>query len=121
MIFVHKSTTVSVADFRCIILQRHTMSAYSVTGNPVLLLLPTYTTLVFFFPMARQPLVGQGLLTVEASRSHSDIPHSVGLLWTSDQPDAQHSQDRHPCNRRDSPAIPASERPQTQASDRAAT
>jgi len=30
--------------------------------------------------------VGQGLLTVEASRSHSDTPHSVGLLWKSDQP-----------------------------------
>jgi hypothetical protein len=39
----------------------------------------------FFFPMARQPLVGQGLLIVEATRSHSDTPHSVGLLWTRDQ------------------------------------
>jgi hypothetical protein len=33
--------------------------------------------------------VGQGLLIVQASRSHSDTPHSVGLLWTSDQPDPQ--------------------------------
>jgi len=24
-----------------------------------------------------------------ASRSHSDTPHSVGLIWTSDQPDAE--------------------------------
>jgi len=32
-----------------------------------------------FFPMTQQPRVGQGLLTVEASRSHSDTPHSVGL------------------------------------------
>ena len=56
-------------------------------------------------PMAQQPLVGQGLLTVEAS-----LPHSVGLLWTSDQPVAQTSTwqnttlttDRHPCSRRDS-------------------
>jgi hypothetical protein len=23
------------------------------------------------------------------TKSHSDTPHSVGLLWTSDQPDAQ--------------------------------
>jgi hypothetical protein len=30
--------------------------------------------------------VGQGLLIVETLRSHSDTPHSVGLLWTSDQP-----------------------------------
>ena len=40
--------------------------------------------------MARQPLVSQGI-TVEASRSLSDAPHSVGLLWTSDQPDAESS------------------------------
>jgi len=39
-----------------------------------------------FSPMAQQPLMGQGLLIIEASRSHSDTPHSVGLLWTSDQP-----------------------------------
>ena len=35
--------------------------------------------------------MGQGLLTVEASRSHSDTSHSVGLLLTSDQPDAENS------------------------------
>jgi len=32
--------------------------------------------------------VGQGLLTIEASRLYSDTPYSVGLLWTNDQPDA---------------------------------
>jgi len=37
------------------------------------------------FFTARQPLMGQGFLIVEASRSHSDTPHSVGHLWTSDQ------------------------------------
>jgi hypothetical protein len=36
--------------------------------------------------MTQQFLVGRGLLIIEASRSHSDTPHSVGLLWTSDQP-----------------------------------
>jgi hypothetical protein len=44
-----------------------------------------------FFFMVQQPPVGQGLLIIEASRSHSDTPHSVGLLWTSDQPDAEAS------------------------------
>jgi len=42
--------------------------------------------------MAQQPLVGQGLFIIDASRSHSDThthTHSVGLLWTSDQPDAE--------------------------------
>ena len=30
----------------------------------------------------------QGLRIIEDSWSHSDTPHSVGLLWTSDKPDA---------------------------------
>jgi len=30
------------------------------------------------FPsIAQQPLVGQGLLVIEASRSHSDPPHAI--------------------------------------------
>jgi hypothetical protein len=40
----------------------------------------------YFFFMAKQLLVGQGLLIVEALPSHTDTSHSVGLLWTSDQP-----------------------------------
>ena len=44
---------------------------------------------MYFSPMVQQSLVGQNLLTVEASQSHSDTPHSVGLPWTSDQPDAE--------------------------------
>jgi hypothetical protein len=47
--------------------------------------------LEFYFPWLNSPLVGQGLLIVEASRSHSDTLHLVGLLWTSDQPDAETS------------------------------
>jgi hypothetical protein len=39
--------------------------------------------------MERQPLVGQGLLIIEALRSHSDTPYSVGHIWTSDQLDAE--------------------------------
>jgi len=41
-----------------------------------------------FFYMAQQSLVGYGLLVIAASRSPSDTLHAVGLLWTSDQPDA---------------------------------
>ena len=41
--------------------------------------------------MVQQLLVGQGLLVVEASRWHLDTPHSAGLLWTNDQPDAETS------------------------------
>ena len=39
--------------------------------------------------MAPQSLVGRVLLTVQASRSHSNTPQSVGLHWTSDQPVAE--------------------------------
>jgi len=47
--------------------------------------------------MARQSLVSHSLI-VEASRSLSDAPHSVGLLWTSDQPDAESSTWQHSQN-----------------------
>jgi hypothetical protein len=56
--------------------------------------------------------------------------HSVGVLWRSDQPDAETStwqhttltRGRHPCPRAGfEPAIPTSERPQTHALDGAAT
>ena len=58
----------------------------------------------------QQPLVGQGLLIIEASPSHSDPPVSERLLWTSDGPDVEDStwqhttltRDRHPCCRIDS-------------------
>ena len=62
--------------------------------------------------MARNPLEGQGLLIIDAPRSHylyPDTLHSVGLLWTSDQPDTENSISQHntlksqiPCSRRDS-------------------
>jgi hypothetical protein len=34
---------------------------------------------------------GQGPFIIQAFRSHSDTPHSVGLLWMIDQPDAETS------------------------------
>lgn len=42
-------------------------------------------------PIARHPLVGRYLLSVEASRSRSNTPRSVGLFETSDHPDAETS------------------------------
>jgi hypothetical protein len=65
-----------------------------------------------------------------ASRSQIDTPHSVGLLRTSDQPEAQTSTwqhtiltiDKYPClHARFEPTVPARERPQTHAWDLAAT
>jgi hypothetical protein len=75
--------------------------------------------------MVQQPLVGQSLHIIEASR-----PHSVGLLWTSDQTDAETSTWQHTnTHRRQTdmptaefePTIPAIERSQIHALDRAAT
>ena len=43
----------------------------------------------------QQPPVGQGLLIVDASRSHSDTPQSVGLFCTRDQPEAETSTWQH--------------------------
>jgi hypothetical protein len=64
-------------------------------------------------------------LHYEVSRSHSDTPHSVELLQTSDQPDAGTSTWQHatltPPSVRLEPAIPATQRPQTHFLDRAAT
>ena len=69
---------------------------------------------------AQQPLVDQGLLIIEASQSHSiDTPHSVELLWTSNQPNEEIStwqqtipaRDRHPSPPAGfEPAIATSER-----------
>jgi len=60
--------------------------------------------------MALRPNEGHGLLILEVSRSHTDAPQSVGLLWTSDQVVAETSTcqhttltaDKHPYPRWDS-------------------
>jgi len=51
--------------------------------------------LLIFLPWPNSPTVGHGLTIVEDSRSHSDTPQSVGLLWTSDQSDAEASTGQH--------------------------
>jgi hypothetical protein len=76
---------------------------------------------VIFF-MTQHRLLGQGLFIIEASRSHSDTPHSVGLLCTSHQLDAETSIWQHTTSPAGfEPAISASKRSQTHALDRAVT
>jgi hypothetical protein len=74
--------------------------------------------------------MGQGLLIVEASRSHSGTPQSVRLLWKSDKPHKKTFTWEYTTLTRDKtptplagfePAIPASERPHTHALEHAAT
>jgi hypothetical protein len=43
----------------------------------------------FFTPKTLQPPVGRSPFIIGATRSHSDTPHSVGFLWTSDRPVAE--------------------------------
>jgi hypothetical protein len=79
-----------------------------------------------FYHSATAP-VGQGLLILKDSLSHSDTPQSVGLLWTSDQPDAETSTWQNTTLTTDmsspgfEPTIPVSERPQTHTLDSAGT
>ena len=69
--------------------------------------------------MGQQPLVGQGLFIVEASRLDSDTPHSVGLLWTSNQPDAETSTLQHTTLTRDGrPCSQEESNPQSQQASR---
>jgi hypothetical protein len=49
---------------------------------------------------------GPGLLTVEISRSHSDTPHSVRFLWTSDRLIAKTPTWQHTTLKRDRPLRP---------------
>jgi hypothetical protein len=65
----------------------------------------TSRLILHFFGHDATAPVGQDLPIIEDSRSHSDIPHSIGLLWTSDQPDSEDctwqnlslTRERHPC------------------------
>jgi hypothetical protein len=89
-----------------------------------------YIQKFILFQWLDSPLEAKAASVFEASRSHSlDTPHSVGLLWTRDQPVAETSTWQHNTNRRQTsmpPAgfeatIPVSGLPQTHALDRAAT
>ena len=63
--------------------------AYLILSSNLPLHLPRYLLTSGFFPhplLLQQLKLGLGHLIVEVPRSHSDAPHSVGLLCTSDQP-----------------------------------
>jgi GH43 family beta-xylosidase len=50
--------------------------------------------IIIIFFVVQQPLLAQGILFISASRSHTDTPHSVGVLWTSDKPEAENHTDK---------------------------
>jgi len=82
---------------------------------------------IYIFPTAQQPTPSPVSLVGKVSKLHlSQTSHSVRILWSSYQPEAETT---HNIYKRESsmapvgfePAIPARERQQTFASDRAAT
>ena len=82
------------------------------------------------FLVAQQPYSDLSRLVAEVSRSHTETPHPVGLLWTRDRPVVETSTwqhttftaDRPPCPPAGcEPAIRASARPHTYAIDLAVT
>jgi hypothetical protein len=87
------------------------------------------TPYYFFYPHGAAASSGRGVFIIEASRSHSGTPHSVGLHWTSDQPDPKTVTWQHTTFTRDKTsmllagfelAIPKVDWPQTHALDRVA-
>ena len=70
----------------------------------------TRSAFIFLLSETLQPKSGPGRLIVEVSRTHTDTPHLVGLLWTRDQSVVENStsknttftRDRHQCSERDS-------------------
>ena len=83
---------------------------YHVTMSPRCVCVYIYIYIYIYIFHGERALVGQDVPTIKASLSHSGTPHSVGFLWTSDQPDAETSTwhhttfttERYPCLRQDS-------------------
>jgi len=74
---------------RYITLYVHCLSWVSMSNIDMILVLYLQTFRVycrvsrgFFFPVALRPSAGHYLFIHEVSRSYSDAPHSVWLLWT---------------------------------------
>jgi len=96
------------------------------------LLQPAFIVVLFFLSVSLRPHSG-AWPTLMGFRDHTHWTHththSVGLLWASDQPDAETSTWHNNTHDRQTsihfegfePTIPASERPQTHVLDRAAT
>jgi len=64
------------------------MSAHAYTG-----IIPSNILCNIFFLLCFDPIQGRSL-PLRASRSDTlDTPHSVGILWTSDRPDARYVPD----------------------------
>jgi hypothetical protein len=57
--------------------------------------------ILFFGRMALQTVVGQGVLIIKALISPSKTRHPFGLLWTSDQADAEAYTSQHTTLRTD--------------------
>jgi hypothetical protein len=76
-----------------------------------------YIVFIHIFACGAAAHRGPHDLILGVSRSRSDTPHSVGLLWTNDQPDADPYLTAHNTNSGRSSAPPAEFEPITPASE----
>jgi hypothetical protein len=92
------------------------------------ILLLMWSIVMSFIPWRDSPYWAK-TSSLSGLHDHPDTPHSVKILWTNNQPDAEPSTRRNTTLTRDTHinasegfelAIPAGERPQTHALDRAA-
>ena len=101
--YIVEQQLVLIIAFRWLsVVQSNEKNTQSSKKNNKYQMLYTYGCTSWWWAQTRpKPPVGQGLLIVEASPSHSDISHSVGLLWTSDEPDVETSSWQHTTITRD--------------------
>jgi hypothetical protein len=113
---------------RSTIRYRHSLSLHRIVSILFLTIMCNHKLKEIYFLWCKSLQWARAI--VEASLSHSDTSHSVGLPWMSDRPVAETSawhhttltRGRHPRSWRDLiPQSPASERPRTHALDRAGT
>jgi hypothetical protein len=92
---------------------------FSSNSHSFLVCRSAYTETLFF--MVQRRVIGQGFLTVEDSRSHSDPQRSVWLRWTNDRSVAEVCTWQHNTHKTETPmplagfepTVPTSERLQT--------
>jgi hypothetical protein len=80
--FVAVDIQILLLHIKC--MGKHTTCLQTKVNNREPLKISTGVTVILLYHDAIAP-VGQGLVIIEDSWSHSDTPNSVGLLWTSDQ------------------------------------
>ena len=86
------------------IINKQTVAVLGETFDPDTFLFKVL--IAFLFPVLLRPIFAARTSLIEVSRSHSDTPHTVGILWTSDHPDAETSNSQYTAVTRDKHLCP---------------